>query len=112
MKLKKFLTIILALSAVLPLAARTVYVARHAQVGIGIKEISETRITEDLGVQQAKKLADYMVNKIKFTGTIYASPFYRTTETATYTGRFSVKKSFLNRACRKWHPIKNPRPKA
>ena len=111
MKIKKFLTVILALAAVLPLAARTVYVVRHAQVGIGIKEISETRITEDLGVTQAKKLADHLVKKLKFNGTIYASPFYRTTETATYTAALLNKKIILEPGLQEMAPYKKPAPK-
>ena len=58
--------LLLAALSVLPLSARTVYVARHAQVGIGIKEIKETRITPDLGVKQAQALADFLVKKLKF----------------------------------------------
>jgi broad specificity phosphatase PhoE len=111
MKIKKILTVILALAAVLPLAARTVYVVRHAQVGIGIKEISETRITEDLGVTQAKKLADHLVKKLKFNGTIYASPFYRTTETATYTAALLNKKIILEPGLQEMAPYKKPAPK-
>lgn len=111
MNSKTFFTAVLAVLVFLPLSARKVYVARHAQVGIGIKEISETRITEDLGVSQAKKLADYMVNKIKFNGTIYASPFYRTTETATYTGALLGKKIILEPGLQEMAPYKKPAPK-
>lgn len=111
MKSKTFLTIAFAAWVILPLSARTVYVARHAQVGIGIKEISETRITEDLGVSQAKKLADYLVNKLKFNGTIYASPFYRTTETATYTGALLNKKIILEPGLQEMAPYKKPAPR-
>ncbi|MBE6394321.1 MAG: histidine phosphatase family protein [Lentisphaerae bacterium] len=111
MKIKTLLVAALAVLAVLPLSARKVYVARHAQVGIGIKEISETRITEDLGVTQAKKLADYLVKKLKFNGTIYASPFYRTTETATYTAALLNKKIILEPGLQEMAPYKKPAPK-
>ena len=104
------LSLLLTASSLLPLSARTVYVARHAQVGIGIKEIKETRITEDLGVAQAKKLADFMVNKLKFNGEIYASPFYRTTETATYTAGLLKKKVILEPGLQEMAPYKKPSP--
>ena len=103
-------TLLLAVLSVLPLSARTVYVARHAQVGIGIKEIRETRITEDLGVIQAQKLADFMVKKLKFNGTIYASPFYRTTETALYTAKLLNKKVILEPGLQEMAPSKKPSP--
>ena len=76
------------------LAGRTIYVARHGQVGHGVKAISETRLT-DLGIEQAKRLGDYLVNKRKFRGVIYASPFYRTTETALYTACLLDRKVLL-----------------
>ncbi len=78
----------------LQLEARTVYVTRHAQVGYPIKEIQETRITE-LGVGQAQALADFLVKKCQFNGVIYASPFYRTIETAVHTGKLLKKKVIL-----------------
>ena len=102
--------LLLAALSVLPLSARTVYVARHAQVGIGIKEIKETRITPDLGVKQAQALADFLVKKLKFNGEIYASPFYRTTETATYTAALLKKKVILEPGLQEMAPAKKPSP--
>lgn len=111
MRTKTLLGFALTALVFLPLPARTVYVARHAQVGIGIKEISETRITEDLGVTQAKKLADHLVRKLKFNGTIYASPFYRTTETATYTAALLNKKVILEPGLQEMAPYHRPAPR-
>lgn len=96
MQIGKHLFLAVAAASFFQLSARTIYITRHAQVGPAIKEIKETRITEDLGVIQAQKLANYLVNKIKFNGTVYASPFYRTTETAIYTAKLLNKKVILD----------------
>ena len=96
MKINKSLFLAVAAVSFFQLSARTIYVTRHAQVGTVIKEIKETKITEDLGVIQAQKLANHLVNKLKFNGDIYASPFYRTTETAIYTAKLLNKKVILD----------------
>ena len=66
MKINKHLFLAVAAVSFFQLSARTIYVTRHAQVGTVIKEIKETKITEDLGVIQAQKLANHLVNKLKF----------------------------------------------
>ena len=83
--LKKFCFWLL-LAALLPLSARTVYVARHGQVGdrkYYDSAVRETKLTP-LGIEQAQMLADFLVNKKKFNGKILVSPIYRTIETGTY----------------------------
>lgn len=110
--MKKLLFPLFAAGAVflaLPLEARTVYITRHAQVGYPMKEIRETRITE-LGVKQAQALADFLVNKCKFNGAIYASPFYRTIETATYTGKLLKKKVILEPGLQEVATFPRPTP--
>ena len=110
---KRFLLplIVMILTAVTATAgARNIYVARHGQVGIGIKAISETRLT-DLGIEQAQQLADYLVNKRKFNGKIYVSPFYRTTETASYTAKLLNQKMILEPGIQEMAPHKTPSPR-
>ena len=110
-KLALFPLIAIILTAVTPAAdARNIYVARHGQVGIGIKAISETRLT-DLGIEQARQLADYLVNKRKFNGKIYVSPFYRTTETASYTAKLLNQKMILEPGIQEMAPHKTPSPR-
>ena len=96
MKLFKHLMLAAAAAGAIQLSARTIYITRHAQAGSVIKEIKETKITEDLGIIQAQKLANYLVNKIKFNGPVYSSPFYRTTETAIYTAKLLNTKAILD----------------
>ena len=110
MKLKALTLTLLAVLCALPLAARTVYVARHAQVGIQIKEIKETRITEDLGIFQAQKLADFLVKKLKFNGKVYASPFYRTLETAGYTAKLLKQPVIIETGLQEMAPYQKPSP--
>lgn len=92
--MKKWILIFAAITLQLSLSARTIYVTRHGQVGYPMKEIRETRLTE-LGVSQAQSLANYLVKDLKFKGNIYVSPFYRTIETASFTGKLLDQKLIL-----------------
>ncbi len=84
----------------LPLAARTIYVTRHGQVGdkkcvLWVdKKLKEPKLTP-LGIEQAQLLANYLVKKNNFAGDIYVSPIYRTIETGTYVGKLYNKKVVL-----------------
>ena len=49
-----------------------------------IKELALT----DLGVNQAQALAKYLIEKEKFNGKIYVSPFYRTIQTGVLTAKW------------------------
>ena len=92
--MKKVCILLAALLAAAGLEARNVYVIRHGQVGIPIKELKEPRLTE-LGVRQARAAAEYLTGKLKFDGVIYASPLYRTVETARPTAELLKKKIIL-----------------
>ena len=107
---KFFATFLILILALLQLEARTVYVARHAQTGEGIKEIKETNISDELGVLQAQKLAKFLVKKLNFKGDVYASPFFRTTKTATYTAALLNKKVILEPGLQEMAPHKKPSP--
>ena len=112
MRRKRFLYILAAVIAVLGLSleARTIYVTRHGQREKGpIKAIREPALTK-LGIQQAQALADYLVHKRKFKGVVYTSPFYRTVETAIYTGKLLKKKVILEPGIQELATISHPAP--
>ena len=92
--MKKVCILLAALLAAAGLEARNVCVIRHGQEGIPIKELKEPRLTE-LGVRQARAAAEYLTGKLKFSGAIYASPLYRTIETAKPTAELLKKKIIL-----------------
>ena len=79
------------------LSARTIYVARHGQVGdrnyydVVVRE----RTLTPLGSEQAQLLADYLTEKCLFNGTILVSPLYRTIETSIPTAKLLGKKVIL-----------------
>ena len=95
--MKKFIYSLLFTFMLLPLMARTVYVTRHGQVGdrkyfdSAVRDIKLT----PLGTEQAQLLAKYLTGKLKFNGTIYVSPFYRTVETGVHTAKLLNKKVIL-----------------
>ena len=65
-------------------APRTIYVARHGQVGDKTRydaQINEPKLTS-LGEEQAQLLGDYLTKRCGFAGAIVVSPFYRTIQTA------------------------------
>ena len=107
--MKRNFFILAALLLALALQARTVYVIRHGQVGIGIKEIKEPRLT-DLGVKQAQAVGEYLVNKLKFNGRIYASPLYRTIETSKPTALLLDRKIILEPGIQEMAPGPKPAP--
>ena len=92
--MEKKILIFAAIALQLSVSARTIYVVRHGQVGYPVKEIQENRLTE-LGLSQAQSLANFLVNELKFKGAIYVSPFYRTIETASFTGKLLNQKLIL-----------------
>lgn len=95
--MKQFAVFLLLFGTVFALYGRTVYVTRHAQVGdpqIKHPGAGEYMITP-LGKKQAALLADYLVDKLKFNGTILVSPFYRTIETGLAVADKSGKKVYL-----------------
>ena len=98
--MKKIIYSLLIAVLCLPLAARTIYVTRHGQVGdkkciLQVdNKLKEPTLTP-LGIEQAQLLANYLVKKNKFAGDIYVSPIYRTIETGTYVGKLYNKKVVL-----------------
>ena len=107
--MKKTYIILLLVSAIF-LEARHIYVTRHGQVGYPVKAISETRLTE-LGIKQAQQLGRYLTGTRKFNGVIYASPFYRTTETALYTAELLHKKVLLEPGIQEIAQAPKPSPR-
>lgn len=94
---KIFWSLLLACTILLPLASRTVYVTRHGQVGdrnYFDKAVRDIKLTP-LGSEQAELLAKYLTGKLKFNGTIYVSPLYRTIETGVFTAKLINKKVIL-----------------
>ncbi len=83
--MKKYLLLLL-LVCLLPavVSARKVYITRHGQVNskesFRKNKVRELALTE-LGVNQAGALAKFLVEKYKFNGRIYVSPFFRTIQT-------------------------------
>ena len=83
--MKKYL-LLLTLLCLLPavVSARKVYITRHGQVNpkasFRKNKIRELALT-DLGVTQAEAMAKFLVEKYKFNGKIYVSPFFRTIQT-------------------------------
>ena len=83
--MKKHLFLLL-LVCLLPavVSARKVYITRHGQVNskesFRKNKVRELALT-DLGVNQAGALAKFLVEKYKFNGRIYVSPFFRTIQT-------------------------------
>ena len=83
--MKKHLLLLL-LVCLLPavVSARKVYITRHGQVNskesFRKNKVRELALTE-LGVNQAGALAKFLVEKYKFNGGIYVSPFFRTIQT-------------------------------
>ncbi len=112
--MKRFLFAALFAALCLPLAARTIYVTRHGQVGdkkyrIQIdKSLKENTLTP-LGIEQAELLAEYLVKKNNFAGDIYVSPLYRTVETGSYTAKLLNKKVILFPGIQEIAPKKTPR---
>ena len=93
---KTFLFTVILLLFSQTVSARILYITRHEQAGGVIKELQEKNITADIGIRQAKSLANHLVNELKFKGDVYASPFYRTTATAVYTAKLLNKKVILD----------------
>lgn len=79
------------------LSARTIYVARHGQVGD--KKCYDTVVHErtltPTGREQAQLLAGYLRGKCHFEGTILVSPLYRTIETSMPIAKLLGKKVIL-----------------
>ena len=84
--MKKYLFLWILFCLLLPAAvsARKVYITRHGQVNpkesFRKNKVRELALT-GLGVTQAEALAKFLVEKQKFNGKIYVSPFYRTIQT-------------------------------
>ncbi|MBE6399934.1 MAG: histidine phosphatase family protein [Lentisphaerae bacterium] len=87
LKRLKFLALLGCAALLLPAwSARTVYVARHGQVGdkkFYDSAVKEPKLTP-LGIEQAQMLANFLVKQKNFNGKILVSPIYRTIETGTY----------------------------
>jgi len=102
MKKHFVLSLFAALSLCAALQARTVYVTRHGQVEPKNKSLRisspsgaiDIKLT-DLGKEQAKLLGEYLVKEKKFNGTVYVSPFNRTTETGLIVAEMIGKKVLL-----------------
>ncbi len=63
---------------------RMLYVVRHGQAGEkGFRSPTQETILTPLGEEQAKCAGAYL-KKIGFKGTVYASPIYRTMQTASF----------------------------
>jgi broad specificity phosphatase PhoE len=81
-KVMKIFLLVIGLFSAVTLTGRTVYITRHGQVGDpACKSPNSERGLTPLGVKQARQLGRYLKHK-KFSGTIYASPLYRTMHTA------------------------------
>jgi broad specificity phosphatase PhoE len=109
--MKKIIFSLLLTFIFLPLVARTIYVTRHGQVGdrnYFDKSVKEIKLTP-LGIEQAKLLAEYLTKKLKFNGTIYVSPLYRTIETGIFTANLIHKKVILEPGIQEIAPQKTPR---
>jgi len=95
--MKRFCSLLLLFVLCSGLFARTVYVTRHGQRGD--KKYFDAAVKEHklmpTGKEQAELLAHYLAEKCQFKGTILASPFYRTIETAMPTAQLLGKKVIL-----------------
>ena len=81
-RVSKIFLLVIGLFSAVTLTGRTVYITRHGQVGDpACKSPNGERGLTPLGVEQARQLGRYLKHK-KFSGTIYASPLYRTMHTA------------------------------
>lgn len=111
MKKLTTLTMLLALLVLgSALQARTIYVTRHGQVGDRKyihKTARETMITP-LGRQQANQLADYLIKKRNFNGTVIVSPLFRTIETGIEVAGKLNKKVILEPGIQEIAPGKKP----
>lgn len=95
--MKRLEFLCLPLCFCLSLSARTVYVARHGQVGDKNHidfAVNELKLTP-LGREQSQLLAHYLKEKCHFKGTILVSPYYRTIETSMPIARMLGKKVIL-----------------
>ena len=95
--MKKFVLLLLLVSAAFVLSARTIYITRHGHRGdkrYFDKAVREQKLTP-LGVEQANLLAHYLKEKCNFNGTILVSPLLRTLETALPTAKLLNKKMIL-----------------
>ena len=97
MKSLRTLLCLLAGLAAFALPARTVYITRHGQVDGKnriSKQVRDVPLTQ-LGEKQALALAEYLIQKCRFNGRIYVSPFYRTIQTGTFTANLLKSKVIL-----------------
>ena len=80
------------------LSARTIYVARHGQVGDRkcYDAVVHERTLTPLGREQAQLLAQYLTETCHFNGTIIVSPLYRTIETSMPTAKLLGKQVILD----------------
>lgn len=95
--MKRIGTFFLLFCVCVSLSARTIYVARHGQVGD--KKCYDTVVKErtltPIGREQAQLLANYLTEKCHFNGTILVSPLYRTIQTSMPTAKLLDKKVIL-----------------
>ena len=95
--MKKFMLMIVVAAMVLPVQARFLYITRHGQSAFKEyfdQEINDYTLTP-LGREQATLLGQYLKDVCKFNGTILASPFLRTVETAVIAASALDKKVIL-----------------
>jgi len=88
--MKKFIRVTLLLVILFAICTlwagekRTLYLVRHGQAGEkGFRSPTKETILSKLGEEQAKCAGAYL-KKIGFQGTVYASPLFRTMQTASF----------------------------
>ena len=93
------------LFGVLPLQGRTLYITRHGQVGDPrCKAPNGERALTELGIDQARQLGMYLKQK-NFSGTIYASPLYRTLQTAMVIAKITGSPVLADPGLQEYSPV-------
>jgi len=114
MRLRSLLLIALLSVGVLSASAgmRKVYVTRHGQVGDNFYRFEPTKESKltPLGIRQASKLGEYLKSK-GFHGRIYASPFYRTLQTAQFAAYALNMKFYPEPGMQEFAPTDDDAPK-
>ena len=112
--LRRFLLLALAAAGLAATAApRTIYVARHGQVGDKTRydaQIGEPTLTA-LGEEQAQLLGKYLTRKCGFAGAIVVSPFCRTIQTALPVAAALKTKVLLEPGVQEVAPQAEPAPR-
>jgi len=105
--MKRFLLLLTASVFAFSLSARQLFIIRHGQAGY--REEFHIKALSELGAKQADLLADHLLKKYHFNGTILVSPLFHTLQTACVIGKHMNKPIILEPGIQELNPGKKDR---